>query len=231
MITALLLLACSSPTVTPVPQSVEPAPAPPSAPSLTVHLRGEQVRVELAHTVPVRFGMAETEAHEHPWNGEDCAVDTVCHTLTPGENMLTQVHHLGEIEPGRTLFDNHFGGQLSYVVRGESECWSTSEAHFGAECQSLEVKELVEELEHGHVEPTHWKDPAVPKLAATPEHHGPVPKAATPTPAHTKQLQTFREAHKPAAKYCCKTCRKGIPCGNSCISASKRCRSLGGCAC
>ena len=30
---------------------------------------------------------------------------------------------------------------------------------------------------------------------------------------------------------CCKTCRKGKACGNSCISRSKTCRKSPGCAC
>lgn len=30
---------------------------------------------------------------------------------------------------------------------------------------------------------------------------------------------------------CCKTCRKGKACGNSCISTSKSCRVGPGCAC
>ncbi len=30
---------------------------------------------------------------------------------------------------------------------------------------------------------------------------------------------------------CCKTCRKGKACGNSCISKTKSCRKAGGCAC
>lgn len=32
-------------------------------------------------------------------------------------------------------------------------------------------------------------------------------------------------------KSCCKQCSKGIPCGDSCISASKTCRKPAGCAC
>ncbi|MDA7429854.1 hypothetical protein PGB28_15420 [Primorskyibacter aestuariivivens] len=38
---------------------------------------------------------------------------------------------------------------------------------------------------------------------------------------------------KPVATYqsCCKTCRKGKACGDSCISRSKTCRVGNGCAC
>lgn len=32
-------------------------------------------------------------------------------------------------------------------------------------------------------------------------------------------------------RVCCKRCSKGIPCGDSCISASKSCRKPPGCAC
>ncbi len=38
-------------------------------------------------------------------------------------------------------------------------------------------------------------------------------------------------AQPPAAQACCKVCRKGKACGNSCISASKTCRKPPGCAC
>lgn len=34
-----------------------------------------------------------------------------------------------------------------------------------------------------------------------------------------------------ARRFCCKRCTKGIPCGNSCIAAWKRCRVGPGCAC
>jgi len=33
------------------------------------------------------------------------------------------------------------------------------------------------------------------------------------------------------AKYCCKTCRKGKACGDSCISKTKACYKAEGCAC
>ena len=34
-----------------------------------------------------------------------------------------------------------------------------------------------------------------------------------------------------APRRCCKICKKGVPCGNSCISASYVCRKPPGCAC
>lgn len=30
---------------------------------------------------------------------------------------------------------------------------------------------------------------------------------------------------------CCKTCKKGVACGDSCISATKQCHKAPGCAC
>ena len=34
-----------------------------------------------------------------------------------------------------------------------------------------------------------------------------------------------------ASKQCCRVCRKGKPCGDGCISATKQCRKEQGCAC
>lgn len=34
-----------------------------------------------------------------------------------------------------------------------------------------------------------------------------------------------------AAQECCKVCKKGKACGNSCIAADKRCSQPKGCAC
>ncbi len=30
---------------------------------------------------------------------------------------------------------------------------------------------------------------------------------------------------------CCKRCTKGVPCGNTCIAANRKCKSGPGCAC
>ncbi len=38
-------------------------------------------------------------------------------------------------------------------------------------------------------------------------------------------------ASAPAAHTCCKICKKGKPCGNSCIARNKTCRKGPGCAC
>ena len=34
-----------------------------------------------------------------------------------------------------------------------------------------------------------------------------------------------------ASKQCCRVCRKGKPCGDGCISATKQCKKGEGCAC
>ena len=47
-----------------------------------------------------------------------------------------------------------------------------------------------------------------------------MPPASSLSPLETQQKQE-----------CCKVCRKGQPCGNSCISLNKTCRKLPGCAC
>lgn len=40
-----------------------------------------------------------------------------------------------------------------------------------------------------------------------------------------------RPANATTGRVCCKRCSKGIPCGDSCISATKSCRKPPGCAC
>lgn len=49
----------------------------------------------------------------------------------------------------------------------------------------------------------------------------------------TSVLETMIEesAGQLVASQCCKTCRKGKACGNSCISRSKQCHKPRGCAC
>jgi len=49
---------------------------------------------------------------------------------------------------------------------------------------------------------------------------------ADQAPAMTRPLST---AEAPAQ--CCRICRKGQPCGDGCISATKQCRKEQGCAC
>ena len=43
--------------------------------------------------------------------------------------------------------------------------------------------------------------------------------------------QFFGSTPAAVAQRCCKICRKGKACGNSCISRSKTCRKPPGCAC
>ena len=38
-------------------------------------------------------------------------------------------------------------------------------------------------------------------------------------------------AQSVAKKTCCKHCGKGIPCGDTCIAANRKCKSGPGCAC
>ena len=49
---------------------------------------------------------------------------------------------------------------------------------------------------------------------------------ADQAPAMTRALST---AEAPAQ--CCRICRKGHPCGDGCISATKQCKKEQGCAC
>jgi hypothetical protein len=35
----------------------------------------------------------------------------------------------------------------------------------------------------------------------------------------------------PTGSSCCRVCRTGKPCGNSCIAVEKTCDTVGGCAC
>lgn len=46
-----------------------------------------------------------------------------------------------------------------------------------------------------------------------------------------KKKSTWKPKPKPKKKTCCKICRKGCACGDSCISCSKVCRRGPGCAC
>ena len=46
-----------------------------------------------------------------------------------------------------------------------------------------------------------------------------------------KRLSSGSVTPQPGKKLCCKTCRKGQACGNSCISRRYRCKRPPGCAC
>lgn len=63
-------------------------------------------------------------------------------------------------------------------------------------------------------------------VVALPSSAGQIPQTVapgemTPKPAITQQV----------SQACCKVCRKGKACGNSCISRAKTCRKPPGCAC
>jgi hypothetical protein len=54
----------------------------------------------------------------------------------------------------------------------------------------------------------------------------------TPWPGHERQLiATDWVELAQQGQTCCKKCTKGQPCGNSCISASAKCKQPPGCAC
>jgi hypothetical protein len=50
-------------------------------------------------------------------------------------------------------------------------------------------------------------------------------------PTTQDSIQMFTEFTKVAQTYCCKVCKKGQACGNSCISWDKTCHQPPGCAC
>lgn len=54
--------------------------------------------------------------------------------------------------------------------------------------------------------------------------------ATPPVPTAVERFLDLRSDHLRDAA-CCKTCRKGKACGNSCISRDKTCRKGVGCAC
>lgn len=219
--------------------STSPAePEPDSAPSFVVHLKHHAVDVETIGGFhgPMAFGMTESGAHEHPWNGERCQDDEGCHPLRPGTTGLTQVHKIPAVGDATTLFDNHFGGALTYIVRAPETCWvggAHPEVYAEAGCQVGDFEERLEELELGHVEETPWKDPAHHPLAAEPHPTPTVQPQRRVSTLHADPVRraSSRKVHTRAHKSCCKHCSKGQPCGNSCISRSKTCRSIGGCAC
>lgn len=58
----------------------------------------------------------------------------------------------------------------------------------------------------------------------------PMPFAAPSQPSPSQRIETLG-AGKPLPAACCKICRKGKACGDSCISRDKTCRRGVGCAC
>jgi len=172
-----------------------------------------------------RFGIAETVAHEVPWFGEDCkSPKSICHELSGGETTLEQVHRIDDVANRSTLFDNHFGGQLTYYIQLADTCYvgGVEHDHYDdAGCIDLEITETVAPIQEGQREDTHWK--------ASHKHHA----KTKPKPEHTSKEHRAeqRKKHTPEAKECCKVCKHGKPCGNKCIPEKKECKSQGGCAC
>jgi hypothetical protein len=56
----------------------------------------------------------------------------------------------------------------------------------------------------------------------------PTPRPSATTTPHPQPTFTFSPG---GGDGCCKHCTTGIPCGDACISASKTCHTIGGCAC
>jgi hypothetical protein len=50
-------------------------------------------------------------------------------------------------------------------------------------------------------------------------------------PVAIGEITLKRDGAKQLAQTCCKICRKGKACGNSCISRAKTCQKPPGCAC
>lgn len=73
---------------------------------------------------------------------------------------------------------------------------------------------------------------AVPALADGPQPENTIIKQATDALICEPVLDRGFGAEWPQlAQACCKTCRKGKACGNSCIARDKTCRKGPGCAC
>ena len=54
---------------------------------------------------------------------------------------------------------------------------------------------------------------------------------STPIYFPRAQAAPVRHSDRSSARGCCRVCRTGKPCGNSCIARNKTCRTFGGCAC
>lgn len=77
--------------------------------------------------------------------------------------------------------------------------------------------------------------PAVADQTTSPDMASSI-QTAGPAPDYLSKLFPQSETEQPAfsqvqAAACCKICRKGKACGNSCISRDKTCRKGPGCAC
>jgi hypothetical protein len=49
--------------------------------------------------------------------------------------------------------------------------------------------------------------------------------------ASVPNLSACSDSSTPTGSGCCRVCRTGQPCGDSCIAKNKTCRTPGGCAC
>ena len=68
---------------------------------------------------------------------------------------------------------------------------------------------------------------AAPAIAA---EHSPWVIDTQPPPL-TEFRELAQQQQAPNGQACCKHCTKGQPCGNTCISATAKCKSPPGCAC
>lgn len=64
---------------------------------------------------------------------------------------------------------------------------------------------------------------------STGDYHCHNPKATTPK--NVREPASFGTGVESPNQYCCKTCRKGKACGDSCIADEKTCHKGPGCAC
>lgn len=80
--------------------------------------------------------------------------------------------------------------------------------------------------ERERIESERWERPAPLEPHEHPKPaHKPRPIASPPKPAKAKPAPAVPQ------RTCCKHCRKGKPCGNSCIASHKVCHKGPGCAC
>jgi hypothetical protein len=224
-----------------VPRSDHPAPTQ-AAPELEVHLTDGGLVVASSNVPHGLLGIAETGAHEAGWFGEACSEGRVCHLVADKARAeLRQVHHLDEVAPGRTLFDNHFPGKLTYYVEINGECWAGGHEPTWFPCAPMKVAETLDAPVQGHREPVVHVEPEAPieQTAATVASEATEPTTAPPPelPSTSSPSSSPATTFQPVpeqprrSKACCKRCQTGQPCGNSCIPWSHTCHSVGGCAC
>lgn len=212
-----------------------------SPPDMSVHLRADGVRVSVKSVPkPAKFGIAETAADEGGWFGEDCmSPEAICHDLVGMDTLVQQVHSVKQVRSGSTLFDNHFGGSLSYIIQSGDKCWTAGhEPEYFASlgCSKIPLKEVAVPLRKSKPKSPNEtnstpvslnpdaKDPLRVQTQDRTRKPDPIPEEIVDTKPATpkKRKETVR---------CCKHCSNGQPCGNSCIPMNRTCRTIGGCAC